>query len=152
MKTLEETFIDKTDWPDGPWQSEPDKAQWLDAQTGLPCLAVRNAALGHWCGYVGVSQGHPYYEKPYDLLDETLNVHNGVTYSEKCAENICHVVEPGERGDVWWIGFHCGGFSECQPGLAGLTGGNLSDKDAYKSLDFVENECRKLAKQLAGIK
>jgi hypothetical protein len=38
------TTIDKSSWGNGPWQTEPDKAQWQDEETGLPCLAVRNAA------------------------------------------------------------------------------------------------------------
>jgi hypothetical protein len=45
----------------GDWMGEPDKAQWPDPSTGLPCLAVRNR-FGVWCGYVGVSPGHRYYQ------------------------------------------------------------------------------------------
>lgn len=56
MKKL--TWIDKKEWGPGPWQSEPDKVEWRDEKTGLPCLAVRHSEHGNWCGYVGVHKGH----------------------------------------------------------------------------------------------
>lgn len=40
MQTIEYRTIDKTAWGDGPWLNEPDKKQWQDVETGLPCLAV----------------------------------------------------------------------------------------------------------------
>ena len=49
-------------WGDGAWVDEPDKAQWRDEATGLPCLLVRNQA-GALCGYVGVYPQHPYWGK-----------------------------------------------------------------------------------------
>jgi hypothetical protein len=45
----------------GPWVDEVDKVQWQDDATGLPCLVKRNH-MGAWCGYVGVSKGHPLFE------------------------------------------------------------------------------------------
>lgn len=44
-----ETWIDKTTWGEGPWQHEPDRVDWYDEGTGLPCLMIRNA-IGAWCG------------------------------------------------------------------------------------------------------
>lgn len=64
METIEYRTADKTGWGAGPWQQEPDKRQWQDEATGLPCLAVRGPG-GHWCGYVGVAEGHPLYRKGY---------------------------------------------------------------------------------------
>jgi hypothetical protein len=61
MRTKTETFRDKAAFGPGPWQEEPDKIQWLDDATGLPCLVVRND-WGTLCGYVGVGPGHPLYE------------------------------------------------------------------------------------------
>lgn len=52
-------------WPSGPWDGEPDKVQWKDAATGMPCLAVRNWR-GNWCGYAGVAPSHPLYGKDYN--------------------------------------------------------------------------------------
>lgn len=55
---------DRAKWGAGPWSNEPDKAQWTDAATGLPCLIVRNR-LGALCGYVGVATDHPWHGKSY---------------------------------------------------------------------------------------
>ena len=84
MQTIEYRFIDKSSWGAGPWDSEPDKVQWPDPATALPCLAVRNLA-GCWCGYVGVPQAHPWFGKEYDTVD--LDCHGGLTFSAFCAED-----------------------------------------------------------------
>src|SRR5690606_3996986 len=51
------------------------KIQWVDEATGLDCLMVRNSG-GAWCGYVGVSEGHPLYGVEYSaeslVLTEAL--------------------------------------------------------------------------------
>jgi hypothetical protein len=57
--------VDKTGWGDGPWQSEPDKKQWQDEATGLPCMILRGPS-GSWCGYVGVHPYHPAANLHYD--------------------------------------------------------------------------------------
>lgn len=54
----------KESWGQGPWVSEPDKVQWLDEASGLPCLIVRGP-MGALCGYVGVPEGHPFFKKKY---------------------------------------------------------------------------------------
>ena len=59
-----ETYMDKSDWPDGPWTDEPDKAEWTDEATGLPCLIVRGP-MGALCGYVGVGKDHPLHGAGY---------------------------------------------------------------------------------------
>jgi hypothetical protein len=64
MKTEEWRTVDKSTWGEGEWQREPDKKQWQDAETGLPCLIVRNNG-GALCGYVGVPPGHPWHGKDY---------------------------------------------------------------------------------------
>ncbi|MGE5512362.1 MAG: hypothetical protein ACM31O_14035 [Bacteroidota bacterium] len=83
MKTIDYIAVaDKSDWGDGPWMSEPDKRQWVDKATGLPCLIVRNS-LGALCGYVGVSKSHPAYGKDY--FDVDVRVHGGLTFARQCA-------------------------------------------------------------------
>jgi hypothetical protein len=65
MQTIEyRGHVNKEDFPAGPWMGEPDKKQWPDPATKLPCLIVRNA-MGALCGYVGVTEGHPLYGKKY---------------------------------------------------------------------------------------
>jgi hypothetical protein len=154
MQTIEYRTIDKSDWPRGPWDCEPDKRQWVDEKTGLPCLIVRAGhELGHLCGYVGVPRGHPFYEADYDSLP--VEVHGGLTFASRCSHgaedrSICHKVEPGEPDDVWWLGFDCAHLGDISPGmerfrLRGYGG------DTYKNIDYVTREVQNLARQLASI-
>ena len=83
METIEYRHLDKTTWARGPWDDEPDKIQWM-TQAGFPGLAVRGP-LGAWCGYVGVSEGHPWFQKYYDgceMADEDWWPHGGLTYAD----------------------------------------------------------------------
>ena len=64
MQSKTWTYMDRSDWPRGEWTSEPDKMQWQDEATGLPCLIVRNQS-GALCGYVGVAEGHPFFGLEY---------------------------------------------------------------------------------------
>lgn len=154
MKTIEyRDVIDKTTWGPGPWQDEPDKKQWQDEATGLPCLAVRNEWGGHWCGYVGVSEGHKLFKKHYD--DADIEVHGGLTYSEFCApgdecESVCHVPEPDETDHVWWLGFDCMHHMDCGPAHESRHPTPHTIPQVYRDLGYVEEQCRLLAKQLAG--
>lgn len=77
MTTIEYRTVDKSQWGDGPWQSEPDKKQWT-GESGLPCLIVRGPH-GALNGYVGVPKGHPAYGEHYDSID--VRAHGGLTYA-----------------------------------------------------------------------
>jgi len=61
VETKEWKFDDKSGWPSGEWNSEPDRKQWEDADTGLPCVILRGP-MGALCGYVGVSSDHPWFD------------------------------------------------------------------------------------------
>ncbi|HEX7788423.1 MAG TPA: hypothetical protein VF653_19540 [Methylomirabilota bacterium] len=150
MKTIEYRSADKQEWGPGPWQDEPDKKQWADETTGLPCLIVRNTAVtGALCGYVGVARGHPAYEKACD--DVPVAVHGGLTYSDRCtpeadpSRHICHVVEPGEDDDVWWLGFDCAHAFDISPKMRRHAG------EVYRDWAYVEREVLSLAEQLAAM-
>ena len=106
--------VDKTAWGAGPWQAEPDRKEWKDPATGLPCLAHRNEGDGNWCGYVAVAPGHPAHGKDYD--DVAADVHGGLTYAGKCSGHICHVPAPGEPDNVYWLGFDCHHWNDLAPG------------------------------------
>lgn len=149
MKTLEWTTVDKRAWGDGPWQNEPDKRQWQDEETGLPCLIHRGPS-GALCGYVGVPVGHSAYKAEYDALD--VSVHGGLTFYGQCQPNateesgICHTVEPGEPSIVWWLGFDCAHAGDVMPAYkkyTGIPGGK------YRDITYVTSECKSLAKQLS---
>ena len=145
--------IDKTEWGPGPWQDEPDKVQWQDEATGLPCLAVRVPDTGHWCGYVGVSGGHPLFHVSYQDYDRVdVRVHGGLTFSDACSHGpedraICHVPEPGQSDDVWWFGFDCAHHMDFGPGMTihGVRNGD------YRTLAYVKEQCASLAAQLNNL-
>lgn len=190
--------IDKTDWTRGPWDKEPDKIQWQDDATGLPCLIVRGPS-GALCGYVGVATDHPWHGGSYDSCD--VDVHGGLTFAHGCAEitlekwqkwrerqysrrdeakkypigdaardlkewakeledydawvvratsrYICHVASPGEPDPVWWLGFDCAHSGDVSPSYAGRYE-RISMHETYKTIGYVENECRNLARQIAA--
>lgn len=163
METKEYTTIDKSEWPRGRWDDEPDKRQWQDEATGLPCLMVRGPG-GHWCGYVGVDATHPLFQKDYSHLyegDLDIEVHGGLTFSAVCAdsadekEGICHVPSKGEPDHVWWFGFDCAHSGDYSPKSAaygpdrfGGYDGNDWHSETYKTTDYVAREVRRLAAQL----
>jgi hypothetical protein len=150
METKTYITVDKTGWQPGPWKNEPDKVQWQDEATGLPCLAVRNH-MGAWCGYVGVAEGHKYFDKHYDEANrDGVSVHGGLTFARFCypnpneAEDICHVPGEGEPDRVWWLGFDCAHHKDLCP--ADTSG--MFRRGTYRDLAYVQGECRSLALQL----
>ncbi len=155
MQTLEWKTIDRSQWPDGPWMNEPDKKQWLDEATGLPCLAVRNRT--NWCGYVGISKNHPLFEKHYGDIEPYLEVHGGLTFSDHCAGNaeegryICHLVEAGEDDHVWWLGFDCAHSGDMWDFTRDFPSLHYHEWEQYRTLGYVEGQCRDLAQQLIDI-
>src|SRR5688572_6418858 len=134
----------KKDWPPGPWNDEPDR---LDFRfNGLPCILSRGTS-GAWCGYVGVPPGHPWHGQPYD--DIRPSVHGGLTYAAKCRGLVCHVPEPGESPDVWWLGFDCAHAFDFGPALAALAKfpEYWAIHDKYWTIDEAKAETEHLAAQ-----
>lgn len=162
MQTLEYRFTDKAAWGEGEWQAEPDKKQWQDEATGLPCL-IKRGPHGALCGYVGVAEGHPLYGKDYDEASDAadLTVHGGLTYAAPCEpgepeHGICHRPDEGEPDHVWWFGFDCAHGGDLAPRMnADLRGiGSLRDRswETYRTQGYVEAECADLARQLAAVR
>lgn len=132
----------------GPWIGEPNKMQWIDAATGLPCLIVRGP-LGALCGYAGIYSGHPFHKKNYDDMD--VDVHGGLTFSDGSqhptdeSQGICHIPEPGTSDDVWWFGFDCAHCDDFVPGMDltfSYRGGT------YRNVAYVAAQVTSLAAQL----
>lgn len=151
----------------GVWETEPDRKEWVDAETGYDCLATRGPT-GSWCGYVGVKPDHPaygrsYYKSEYDL-DEVesglaaklspvqrqindISVHGGLTWASQGDE----IRTPG----LYWFGFDCAHAGDFSPKyddpsrLGEPTGWGTTNE--YRTLDYVIGECASLAKQLAAI-
>lgn len=150
METKEYKTIDKSKWPRGEWDNEPDKAQWKDEETGLPCLAVRNRG-GAWCGYVGLDESHPEFDKYYG--DVLVTCHGGLTFGGFCQQaedesvGICHLPSPGEPDRVYWVGFDCAHHGDFSPGYES----RLQYYEEYRNFAYVKEEVRILAKQLKAL-
>lgn len=161
----------------GPWMDEPDKAHWIDGATDLDCLAVRNG-MGAWCGYVAVTEGHPWFAVDYSQCvegcgeewcthspDAQVQVHGGLTFADFCHESekgegfgICHTPLPGRPDRVWWFGFdtaHAGDATPYDHAKAAAENNaypwTVPDEDVYRSLFYVQSECTDLARQLAAV-
>jgi hypothetical protein len=149
------TFPERRPKISGPWDNEPDKAQWIDEATGLDCLIVRNH-FGGLCGYVGVQPGHEWHGVEYGVPD--VDVHGGLTFADLCQEGaedgpgVCHIPEPGRPANVWWLGFDCGHYMDIQPAMIEEDfpyGDMWGLKPAYRTFEYVQQECAGLAKQVA---
>lgn len=156
MIEKEYTTVDKSSWPRGKWDDEPDKVQFMDETTKLPCLIVRNQG-GALCGYVGVSKDHPNFGLNYGHESFQLpSVHGGVTFTEKCSpstdesKGICHLVEAGEDDDVWWVGFDCGHSGDLVPAYNTRGAYSMDGYDMYKDMEYVKGEIYGLAAQLVA--
>ena len=146
MKTW--TTNDKSDWSDGEWQQEPDKAQWIDESTNLDCLIVRGPS-GALCGYVGVPETHKFFGSDYDEVD--VVVHGGLTFANECRDTgdesvgICHSEECAANKTVWWLGFDCAHSGDYCPAY------DFGYRDGYyKNFNYVKGEVTRLASQLAN--
>lgn len=156
----ERTWIDprcdRSQWPAGAWDGEPDKAQWKDEATGLACLAKRHPSSGHWCGYVGIPPEHPLHGKEDE--DCNLEVHGGITFGAHCQEGppettVCHIPGLGEPEHLWWLGFDCAHAWDYSPSdkIREIERGypfTIGFDQSYKSLAYVKNECARLAAQV----
>lgn len=156
--------MDRSNWPSGPWDSEPDEKAWVDPETGLACVINRVSHSGHLCGYVGVPLLHALYkfdynqripwdresvrynDNPLSFLCEALADDDGCASLGVILE--CHggVTFAGKveewSPDLWWFGFDCNHCDDQSP--TRLWSGN------YRDFAFVEREVTRLAKQLAS--
>ena len=148
MKTKEwQDYPERWQFRPGPWRDEPDRIQWRDEATGLPCLMARGG-VGAWCGYVGVDQTSSLYGKDYMDIEKSeidFSVHGGLTYSSFCQGRVCHEVEPGEDDQIWWLGFDC-----CHSGdlTAIMHRPYHATTEIYRDVDYVKREVVNLARQI----
>ena len=138
---------DKTDWPRGEWDDEPDKAHWIDDKTGLDCLIVRGPQ-GALCGYVGIPKNNKHFDKNYGGID--VDVHGGLTFSDKCHETedettgVCHSKECSANDTVWWLGFDCAHLGDMSPAYERP----YDYGSTYRDFNYVKREVSHLANQL----
>lgn len=129
-------YCDRSNWPSGPWDDEPDMVSWLSG-AGLPCEMRRNSK-GAWCGYVGAGLEHPAWT--YARWD--LRVHGDVNFGGP-SENFRPEMSfpPGLH---WW-GFDCGHLKDLAPRDAAQP---MSAGALYRDLAYVRAQCESLARQI----
>ncbi len=145
--------VDRSGWPSGPWDSEPDRVDFVCAE--LACFVLRHPRHGCWCAYVGVPKEHPCYGKePFAVPAE---IHMGLNYGGVCNGLICHIPEPGMPADVWWLGADFGHAFDLCPGVDAreFAMGVLPVRcgiETYRTLTYVRKQTEQLAKQLAAMR
>lgn len=147
---MTELKIDRTGWPSGPWDNEPeDRLEFRHA--GFDCLLLRNA-MGCWCGYVGLPPQHPGWGKDYDDID--LDVHGGLTYANTAGT---HIRKEGEVLDErWWIGFDTAHFQDICPGMLAFEmkqgwDPTTTNRGTYRTRDWTQLQTHALAEQVFDI-
>lgn len=140
-----------------PWETEPDFLEFVDESTGYRCFIQRHPELKHLCGYVELPKEHKLYgETNVDnefLLN--LDVHGGVTYADK--KNFSYFLTKNclakNSLEMYFtvdfvVGFDCGHWNDYVPFSFPWGMNKIIANETYKDIDYVTNECKKLAKQL----
>ena len=158
---------------EGPWSDEADKIAWVDEETGLGCIILRQEN-GTLSGYVGVGNDHPLFGFESDAVpvDISTTVHGSITYGKECEVNrfaqeefgeprterytVCHVrmtvqttKDEFEHQDLWWLGFdtdHPGDLVPT-PGWKNKT----KKSDVYRDQAYVYAQCIALARRLKSL-
>jgi len=150
-------FFDKKHFPPGKWLSEPDLCSW--EQYNLPCLALRDMSMGIWKGFVGLAEGHPFYNhtmdeliKNADLMEIFFAVYGGLSGAGRLAAKYKEFSK-----NYWWLGIETSHGSDLMPLLKMEMNDNpemakLLSGQTYKDLQFIRRETNKLAKLLSKTK
>jgi hypothetical protein len=154
-------YIDKTDWPDGPWKLEPDKLLWIDEDTGYECLIKRIRNISHLCGYVGITKEHPLFGTSLlqfrrdDTLIKYFDVHGMITMSypgkhfseepgpdHKLGRTFVDNMPP--PNEIWWIGMDFVQNEDIIPIISDDPNDNNGER-IYRDIGFVTKEVTQLA-------
>jgi hypothetical protein len=119
------------------WEQEPDRVEfeYLD----FKCLILRHPESKHLCGYIALPPNHPYYGEHYANIP--AEVHGGLTFADE---------GDGEQRlkGYWWIGFDCAHWLDYSPGVGNLLSIGPKENKAYRNIQYVTNELKRLARQL----
>lgn len=150
-------FYNKKNFPPGKWLREPDLCSW--EQYDLPCLAIRDMSMGVWKGFVGLSDDHPFFNKPItdllknqDVMDFFFAIHGGL-----CTSGRLPLKYKEFSKNFWWLGMEASHGTDLMPLLkldigADVDVSKLFSGQTYKDLLFIRRETNKLAKHLSKIK
>jgi hypothetical protein len=134
-----------------PWETEPDFLEFVDESTGYKCFIQRHPEFKHLCGYVELPKEHKLYGETNVGNEFLLNldVHGGVTYAkDKIFKDIYRGL-PLFISVSYVVGFDCAHAGDYSPFSWPILGMNrVIGDETYKDIDYVTNECKKLAKQL----
>jgi hypothetical protein len=123
-------------------------------EAGLRAVVLATV-MGHRCGYVGVPESHPHYDKDYNDVPD-INVHGGLTYSSHGIAAELVLEKP-----LYWFGFDCAHYMDAKD-LTIMDEKHREIHEKYsiaereegamvRDLPFCERQCEKLAKQLGGV-
>jgi hypothetical protein len=138
-------------WASGPWDGEPDFAEWKDRESSYLCQIRRMRDYGHLCGYVAFPKRWVIYMDYINKLSSEgeyvgpqippdIRVHGGVTFRDKFDDSDNH-----------WLGFDCAHCNDIKPGAPffGSALMNIFDGDEiYRTFDYAYDQCTSLAHQL----
>lgn len=141
----------KAFWPAGPWHDEPDRIDWVDPPTGVPCMMRRND-FGAWCGYVAIPPTHPWVNLSRDEMSPSPHCHGGLTFKDHWED---WKPENGDRyrdADIGttlpWIGFDCHHGFDLGPALSS----DHSDENrVYRDVQYVTAEVVHLAQHVIDV-
>lgn len=141
---------------------------------GMKCH-ITKGPMGHWCGYVGIPQTHPWHGKDYDsevrvpdeVRDRPIDVDKVGAINLFCAAGKSESVAEGIVPMVLAIDVHGGltyardhapnqkpdglwwlGFDCAHAGDA-CTPQEADERNIYRDESYVKGECDALAKQLS---
>jgi hypothetical protein len=119
---------------------------WIDRESGVPCLLLRNPDLGNWCGYVKLPLGSTY---TYDEIESWgLEVHGKVSYVGDINTDVLPEARPPEFSEGGlWVGFDCAHWKDLIPANI-ILGHCIWEDDVYRTIEYALNQCTSLARQV----
>jgi hypothetical protein len=158
---------------EGIWTDEPDEAEWIHEESGLPCLIIRHQAYGTFSGYFGVPPENPLYKSDGDFLEEEitftgLSLPEGIVRDARKTDPLTLPIQiEAAFLNYWFFGFDCAHAGDVIPMFRGreLAGilrrrqtqplliasrvgrGTWRGPDVYRDFAFVRKEVEHLAQQ-----
>lgn len=99
--------------------------------------------MGHFCAYVKIPKGHPYYGKAYD--DINLNVHGGLTFSEHIKEDDPYIELGFTPG--YWVGWDYAHAGDLIPKLGNFLDVRTSTEKRWQPFEVIDH-CKDAINQL----
>lgn len=114
---------------------------------------MQHPQLEHYCGYIGLSEGHPAYGMSVDELKLRCRrqPHRGITWAQHRPGGGRQDTPPEEH-TFWWFGFSCSHEGvDLIPGLLNekTPKAILESGATVKSRSYVRRQCLSFSKNLA---